>query len=106
MPPGMGGMGMEGMGASPEDLARTMQMVGAKTGKKMTPEQQKYMELLRRITDATVTMTIKVASFDKDCRSTCPIFKQAQEQAKIVDELQEVTPPQGIVVRKVGKNRR
>lgn len=105
-PPGSGMPGMPGMGSSPEEIAQAMKLVGRPTGQKMTPEQERYMGLLRRITDASVTMVIKVASAGSECKPECPVYKQAVEIAKIIDELQGVASTQGIVVRKSGKNRR
>lgn len=57
---------------------------------KPTPEQEKYLQLVRRLTDASAILVVKVATCKCNHKDDCKVFKQAQKIADIIDEIQDV----------------
>jgi hypothetical protein len=68
----------------------------------MTPQQEKYLSLIRQLTDHSVTMVVRVAVCKCKDRENCEVFLKAREIAEIINELQK-TRPAGV---RVGKGRR
>jgi len=58
----------------------------------LTPEQEKINELMRHLIDANTVLIVKVAACDCRKKSTCKVYLQSQQIAKIIDELQELRP--------------
>jgi len=58
----------------------------------ITEEQRKMNDLMRKLIDANTVLVVKVAACDCRKKSSCKVYVQAQEIAKIIDELQELRP--------------
>lgn len=57
---------------------------------KPTPEQERYLQLVRRLTDASAILVVKVATCKCNHKENCKVFKQAQKIADIIDEIQDI----------------
>jgi len=57
---------------------------------KLSKEQKKVNELIRKLIDADTQLIVKVASCDCKKKEKCKVYMKAQEIAKIIDELQEL----------------
>lgn len=90
------GVSGEAMPPSPEDALRAMKLakVSARRRKAVqpTPEQQKYLGLIRELTDSSVIMVVKVATCDCNHKETCKVFLQAKSIAQTIEKLQEIRP--------------
>jgi len=81
---------------------------------KPSPQEQKYLALVRQLTDCAAAQVIKVATCKCDRKDNCKVYLQGQRMADIIDQLQEIqagraiaptaTGPEGRV--KGGKRRR
>jgi len=60
--------------------------------RELTEEQEKINELMRHLIDANTVLIVKVAACDCRKKSTCKVYLQSQQIAKIIDELQELRP--------------
>jgi hypothetical protein len=60
------------------------------TPEKPTPQQSKYLALVRDLTDSAAIQVVKVATCKCDKRETCKIYLQARKMADIIDQLQEI----------------
>jgi len=58
----------------------------------ITEEQRKMNDLMRKLIDANTVLVVKVAACDCRKKNSCKVYVQAQEIAKIIDELQELRP--------------
>jgi len=56
----------------------------------LSEEQRKMNEMMRKLIDANTVLVVKVAACDCRKRSSCKLYTQAQEIAKII--LQELRP--------------
>jgi len=56
----------------------------------ITPEQQRINELLKQLTDASVTLVVKVAACTCRQREKCSVFLQGREMAQILAEIQDL----------------
>ena len=99
-------MGMSGMPTNPDELAKGIRMMSGKGSPQPTPEQQKYINLIKTLTEQSISMVIKVATCTCEKKDSCTVFKEAQGIARIIDELQSASPPVPRVIKKIGKNRR
>jgi len=66
--------------------------IGEGMVEELTEEQRKMNERMRRLIDANTVLVVKVAACDCRKKSTCKVYSQAQEIAKIIDELQDLRP--------------
>jgi len=73
---------------------------------KPTPEQQKYLNLVRQLTDACATLVVKVAVCNCNHKAECGVFSQAQQIATVMDQLLGARASSGGLVKGVGKSRR
>jgi len=62
------------------------------TQTELSPEMEKMNELIRKLIDADTVLVVKVAACDCRKKNSCKVFLQAQEVAKIIDELQDLRP--------------
>jgi len=79
-----------------------------------SPEEKKYLALVRQLTEVAAAQVIKVATCKCDKKDACKVYLQGQRMADIIDQLQEIqvgkvvapttTGPEGRV--KGGKRRR
>jgi len=79
----------------PPEAQRLMTGMGGRKGmkmRKMTPEQEKYLALIRSLTENSVTLVLKLATCACDKKDSCMVFKQAQAIANIIDQIQEARP--------------
>jgi len=74
---------------SEEQTSPTMQLQSTPTIKKPTPEQEKYLELVRQLTDASAILVVKVATCTCNNKDECKVFQQAQKIATIIDAIQD-----------------
>ena len=58
----------------------------------ITEEQRRMNDLMRKLIDANTVLVVKVAACDCRKKNSCKVYVQAQEIAKIIDELQELRP--------------
>lgn len=58
----------------------------------LSPEMEKTNELIKKLIDADTVLVVKVAACDCRKKNSCKVYLQAQEIAKIIDELQELRP--------------
>jgi hypothetical protein len=84
------------MPPTPEEAVRAMRQakVSARRRKvaQPTPEQQKYLGLIRELTDSSVIMVVKVATCDCNHKEDCKVFQQAKAIAQTIEKLQEIRP--------------
>lgn len=88
-------------GISPE-VKQIIRQVGEGKARKPSPEEQKYLDRIRDLTDHSVTMVVKVAVCKCSEKDKCPVYLKARDIAEIINELQE-SKPEGV---KVVKSRR
>jgi hypothetical protein len=62
----------------------------SETSAKPTPEQEKYLSLVRELTDASAMLVIKVATTQCNHKDTCGVYEQARKIAFIIDKLQGI----------------
>jgi len=58
----------------------------------ITEEQRRMNDLMRKLIDANTVLVVKVAACGCRKKNSCKVYVQAQEIAKIIDELQELRP--------------
>jgi len=84
-----------GLETVPTEAQGMMTGMGGRKGmkmRKMTPEQEKYLALIRSLTENSVTLVLKLATCACDKKDSCMVFKQAQAIANIIDQIQEARP--------------
>jgi hypothetical protein len=57
---------------------------------KPTPEQEKYLNLVKELTDASAMLVIKVATTQCNHKDECGVYDQARKIAFIIDKLQSL----------------
>lgn len=80
---------------------------------KPTPEQAKYLALVRDLTNSAATLVVKIATCKCDKKDACKVYLQAQRMADIIDKLGDIREgervgPSATITegrRKVGKRR-
>jgi len=72
---------------------------------KISPTQQKYIAVVRDLTEAASTLVIKVATCKCDKKDTCKIYQQAQKIADKIEALQEMGRVTEREATKTGKGR-
>lgn len=77
---------------SEEEAEEVAKKVTKDLTEELTAEQQKMNELMRRLIDANTVLVVKVAACDCRKKNSCKVYVQAQEIAKIIDELQDLRP--------------
>jgi len=55
-----------------------------------SPQEKKYLALVRQLTDCAAAQVIKVATCKCDKKDTCKVYLQGQRMADIIDQLQEI----------------
>jgi len=77
-----------------EEVEEKSVEVGIEKGEQeeLTEEQQRMSELIRRMIDANTVLVVKVAACDCRKKNSCKVYTQAQEIARIIDELQDLRP--------------
>jgi hypothetical protein len=79
----------------PPEAQRLMTSMGGRgkmKGRKLSPEQEKYLALIRSLTENSVTLVLKLATCACEKKDSCMVFKQAQSIANIIDQIQETRP--------------
>jgi hypothetical protein len=69
---------------------------------KPTPQQQKYLALVRELTESASNLVIKVATCKCEKRDQCKLYEQAQKVASKIEALSELGAEGG----EIGKSRR
>jgi len=75
-----------------DELGKAIRVKGRKGARKPTAEEQKYLDLIRGLTDSSVSMVIEVATCTCEKRSSCDVFQQAQAIAKVIKNIQAIAP--------------
>lgn len=70
-----------------------------------TPQQQKYLALVRELTEASSNLVIKVATCKCDKRDQCKLYEQAQKVATKIEALSEIGAEGGGVGKGRGRSR-
>jgi len=74
----------------PEQVTTTIRKTPMEESSKPTPEQERYLQLVRQLTDASAILVVKVATCKCDKKEECKVFKQAQRISDIIDEIQDI----------------
>jgi len=61
-----------------------------KPSSKPKPEQEKYLNLVKELTDASAMLVIKVATTQCNHKDNCGVYEQARKIAFIIDKLQSL----------------
>jgi len=91
-PPTLGSLPLEGVPPEAQGVIRNMTGKGRMKARKLSPEQEKYLALIRSLTENSVTLVLKLATCACDKKDSCMVFKQAQAIANIIDQIQETRP--------------
>jgi hypothetical protein len=75
--------------ASKEDYEEIKVPPGMK-GKKLTPDEEKYLGLVRELTDGATIMVVKVACCECPNKEGCEVFEQGRHIAKTVNQIQSI----------------
>lgn len=59
-------------------------------GKKLSPEEEKYLALVRELTDAATFMVVKVAACGCPNCLGCEVYQQGRAIAKTIDKIQSI----------------
>jgi len=81
-------MGMAGLGGMPPQSPVTTGRIPPMP--KPDPQQQKYLNLVRELTEASSILVVKVATCKCKDKESCKLFHQAQLIADKIEHLQEI----------------
>lgn len=106
-----------GMPPTGESFPPEMLGMGASTPTqvpKATPEEAKYLALVRDLTEASSILVVKVATCKCDKKDSCKVFLHSQRIAELIDSLSEIAKERAQkipetkkkVVKKRAKSRR
>ncbi|MBA7556112.1 hypothetical protein ES705_48810 [subsurface metagenome] len=88
------GIGMPPGGAptmNPEELKKMMSAMPQKE-RKPTPQEEKYLGMVRELTELSTTLVIKIATCRCKDKENCRVYLHGVKVAEVMDKLQEAKP--------------